>query len=265
MGKLNIEFFKKADYVLVFFCAILGVLVLSVSLLFLLKEVFVSNHSAPDKVVLENDEEKTDEEKSTESTEDKDEKGSSIHYNCKLEDVYIFNVFSYKLQVNSVSYSSRSKLGYDREEYRRGGLANLIFVKGLKEEHKLFPSDSQYIFKYDYADKDARKGCSCNVYAVLKSDTNGDKILDEEDDISIYVSDYDGKNLMEVSSSVSYFDHIDKEQFLFSEFHDGVVKFFVFDCVKREKSLIKSVKQKATVKRIDMSWHEHVSPQGFLD
>ena len=37
----------------------------------------------------------------------------------------------------------------------------------------------------------------------------------------MYVSNYDGKNLKEISSSVYYLDCIDKNTFLFSEYEDG--------------------------------------------
>ena len=68
-----------------------------------------------------------------------------------------------------------------------------------------------------------------NIYAVIKEDTNRDKQLDSKDKIALYVSNYDGKNLKEISSSVYYLDCIDKNTFLFAEYEDGKVTFYEYD------------------------------------
>ena len=120
----------------------------------------------------------------------------------------------------------------------------------------MFPSNV-FIYKYQFVQDaeyvDYRFHHDCNVYAVVKSDTNRDKLLNSSDDISIYVSEYDGTHLEEVSPSVISFKFIADNEFLFTEYDGAMLLYFVYDCKSGTKELIKSVEQDIELNSIDMS------------
>ncbi len=246
MKKLNLEFIKKADYILVFLCATIGLLFFLASLSFIVYDM-LSRHSSYERSVTRIE---TEEEQSQEPSEDNPkeeiEEKESIKFQEMIKDVYVFRVTDPKIRIET---RLSSKYGKEKTNIDNG-LTNFLFIYDQKEEYKLFPTNSQYIrnfLLYNYNEKDSVR---YNLYTVIKADTNNDKYLDDNDDISFYISDYNGKKLMEVSSSIMSLEHISGYRFLFTEFHDNELKYYVFDCAKREKKLIKSVKQKVEDKII---------------
>lgn len=246
MGKLNFEFIRKINHVLIFLGACAGIVFICVLVGCAIFDaisssssrdesaVFVKTDAAdvasPSDVEAENNAE-------NEGGVKEEEEKEYIEFNRMLKDVYVFDVLDSSLCVKKDV--TRSRYSRSTEARNKSVHANFLFVNSNKEEHKLFPTNSQYIIKHSFRD-------SCAIYVVIKHDTNGDKVLDFSDDASLYVSDYDGKNLMEMSSSVFDSKPIGKGLILITEFHDDELKFYVLDCVKREKNLIKSVKQKAS-------------------
>ena len=91
-----------------------------------------------------------------------------------------------------------------------------------------------------------------NVYAVVKNDTTNDKVLNDDDDIALYVSDYDGTDVKETSSLIVTFRFLDGEEFLFSEYDGEVQSYFVYDCKTNIKTPIRSVKQEFEEKNISL-------------
>ena len=83
----------------------------------------------------------------------------------------------------------------------------------------------------------------------LEFETN-DKILNSEDDIALYVSDYDGTHVKEIASSIITFRFLGGEEILFSEYDGTVQSYFVYDCKTNVKTLIKSIKQEIIEKEI---------------
>ena len=134
------------------------------------------------------------------------------------------------------------------------GITNLVFVKNNgREEYKLFPANV-FIYKYCLTevekDQPPRYPQEYNVYAVVKNDTTNDKILNSEDDIALYVSDYDGTHVKEIASSIITFRFLGGEEILFSEYDGTVQSYFVYDCKTNVKTLIKSIKQEIIEKEI---------------
>ncbi len=248
MKKLNLEFIKKADYILVFLCATIGLLFFLASLSFIVYDR-LSRHSSYERSVtrIETEEEQSQEPSEDNSKEEIDEK-ESIKFQEMIKDVYVFKVTDPKIRIET---RLSSKYGKEKTNID-DGLTNFLFINDQKEEYKLFPTNSQYIrnFHLKYNGKDSVR---YNLYTVIKADTNNDKYLDDNDDISFYISDYNGKKIMEVSSSIMSLEYIGAHRFLFTEFHDNELKYYVFDCVKREKNLIKSVKQKVEYKNIHLN------------
>ncbi len=184
-----------------------------------------------------------------------------VSFNTKLDDVYVFDVKSSGIRAEE-GYSNESGAvglvgkGYNNSLYYSGsdGIKNFIFVKeGSETELKLFPSDV-FIYKYQFQQQDERYSFShkLNIYAVIKSDTNKDKVLSSRDNIALYVSNYDGTGLTEISPSIISFELIDKNQFLFTE-HDGkTLSFYAYNTETKTRTLIKSVEQEISEKSIAM-------------
>ena len=238
--KIDIEFIKKADYILIFLCALAVLIMLSIVLIHELvntghKEVAVSNNI--------NDEGEDENEEGKEGQ--KKEEKEHIEFYRPWDDGYLFKVKNYDLPLESSSFSKRSSYSEENPEY---GLCNFLFINSKKEEYKLFPSNSQYIYRYNFI-YDKEDSLRCNLYAVIKSDTDNDKKLTTSDDVSLYISDADGKNLTEISSNIQSLECF-WDKIIFTEYHDKELKYFAFDCKKRKKDFIKSAKQNKTDKQI---------------
>ena len=186
-----------------------------------------------------------------------------VNFNTKLNDVYIFDVKSSGIRADEGYEDSANSLGIVGKGYNNtsfysasDGITNFIFVKdGTDNELKLF-SSNVFIYKYQFQRLDERYSSgsnhTLNVYAVIKNDTNKDKVLNSRDNISLYVSNYDGTELTEISSSIIEFKFIDKNQFMFTE-HDGkTLSYYAYNTATKNKKLIKSVEQEISQKSIMM-------------
>lgn len=255
MKKLNLDFIKKADYILVFLCAAVGLIFLLILIIYTAANTLFSSSSSDVSVsVIETNNQNKELPDNNNNEESTDEE--LIEFTSMMNDVYVFKVKNPKMREEKVSISMYK--GSSRSD--DDGLTNFLFINSQKEEYKLFPSNSQYIYSYsngyDFYDSDSNdykgKNDTLRFYAVIKADTNNDKYLNSDDDISLYVSGYNGKNLTEISSSIMSCKEIGKHKILFTEFHDGELKYYVFDYKKKEKDLIKSVKQKVKEKSIEI-------------
>ena len=242
MKKIDFEFIKKADFVLVFILAVLGIILLCVTIL---QEIIPYHGSRQNNRIAVVDDEKI-------------EIKEYIEFDLKIRDAYIFTVKSSGIRVEVYEAEKMNKSSAYFDALGKGGnedgITNFLFVKtGGDAEYTLFPRNT-FIYKYRLAAEDTsgyRYPCDCNVYAVVKEDTNNDKILDGKDDIALYISDYDGKNLNEISASIDTFAFIDKNQFLFTEYNGTDSTYYAYDCAERKKYTIKSgVKEKSAGKLI---------------
>ncbi len=66
---------------------------------------------------------------------------------------------------------------------------------------------------------------------------------------SLFISEYDGSQLTEISKSITSFRVVDKNQFLYTEYDGKKLSYYSFDAEKKEKKLIKTVEQE-----IDEKW-----------
>jgi len=243
MKKKIFEFIKKADFVLVFIFMFLGIIVLTV---LLINDLLPFHRTSPHQITVVEDV----------HVEIKEH----LEFERKIKDTYIFSVKSSAIKADELYGTEKSDWsgnGFSNvlgRSFGGDGITNLIFVKNNgREEYKLFPVNV-FIYKYclaeDEEDQPPRYPHECNVYAVVKNDTTNDKILNSEDDIALYVSDYDGTNVKEVSSSIITFRFLGGEEILFSEYDGAVQSYFVYDCKTNVKTLIKSVKQEIIEKEI---------------
>lgn len=126
-------------------------------------------------------------------------------------------------------------------------LQEIIPYHGSRQNNRIAVVDDEKIEIKEYIEFDRKIR---DAY-IFKEDTNNDKILDGKDDIALYISDYDGKNLNEISASIDTFAFIDKNQFLFTEYNGTDSTYYAYDCAERKKYMIKSgVKEKSAGKLI---------------
>ena len=248
MKKINFEIIKKVDYLLVFIAAVIGLIALLVNLI---SEIFPIRGSQPAHIEIIDS---RDEEAVSKITE-------SIDFLEKIKDVYVFSVTTSAIKSDDLSKSNleaKQLSNIIQKSSSASKIINFIFVKD-EQETLLFPS-KVFIYKYQLSNDNSPNDINTsaihknlhnfNIDAVIKEDTNRDKQLDSKDKIALYVSNYDGKNLKEISSSVYYLDCIDKNTFLFSEYEDGKVTFYEYDGNFEKVTLIKTVQQELSEKRI---------------
>ena len=255
MKKINFEIIKKINSVLILIIAVAVIISFSVETV---KNIIPRKHAktAQIKIVDSNNEKEVEEIK------------ESIDFYKKIDDVYIFSVSSSAIQSEELaepeylSLEMSNAIGQSMR-YSSSQLINFIFEKNDEEKtlfspkvfiykHQLKNSTSIHIdppvsaYPYDLSDHDF------NIYAVIKNDTNNDKTLDSKDNISLYISDYDGSNLQEISSSIYYFECTGQNIFVFSEYKNGKVSFYEYDGNLKKIKLIKSFEKELTEKRINL-------------
>ncbi len=250
LPKLTMEQIKKFDYVLFFIAGIIGIVFFLGALCHFIYDLIPRRPREPAHVaIIQNGDEKTEIVRTT-------------NFFQKVKDAYVFTVTSNGIKSDElIVVSDISNLvgaGCVQNSLNKSASAseiiNFIFVKD-GEETQLFPSDL-FIYKYRFADDEKQKAGNFqdfNVYAVIKADTNNDNKLDSKDNISLYVSDYDGKNLFEVSQSIYRFEFVDNNMFLFAEYDGEIVSYYEFDINAKSKKFIKSVKNSISEKYIDLN------------
>lgn len=250
MKKINFELIKKIDYLLVFIVAVIAIIGLLITFI---SEILPVHHSTPAYIEIVN----SDDEEATKKTTE------TIDFVKKVKDVYVFSISTSAIKSNELS-TSKSEAKQLSNSIVKGNssseIVNFIFVKD-EQETVLFSSKA-FIYKYQLAndnDSDTNKVSSSiknshifNIYAVIEEDTNNDKQLDSNDKIALYVSDFDGKNLKEISSSIYYLDFVDRDVFLFTEYNDGKVYYYEYDGKSKNKKLIKYVEKELDNKYINL-------------
>ena len=226
MKKISFELIKKIDFVLIFIFLILGIITWAIVMI----DAFgpFSRHTVSNEVTIVED-------------DTKEEIREYIEFNEKLKDVFIFNLKSSKIKADGL-YDDISDLSFK---------SGSSFLGTSYEEYKLFDSNI-FIYKYRFAEEKTGKDIYCdkNIYAVVNEDTNDDKTLNSEDNIALYISDYDGKNLIKISNSVYKARITDNNQLLFTEYDGNLLTFFLYDLNLNKKTKLKSAEQEAPEKHI---------------
>lgn len=258
MKKINFELIKKIDYVLVLLIALIFIVSFFIKKI---SRIIPRKHIEPAHISIVN----SDDDNVSEEIKEK------IDFLKKVDDVYIFTVSTSAIKSGDLSDSLYTGSGYNGTSISNvigqsigqssSQIINFIFNKDL-EEYKLF-SSKVYIYKYELKNPmipdfssvyipSYVAGHDFNIYAVIKDDSNNDKKLDSKDNISLFVSDYDGKNLHEISSSIYYLENIEQNIYLFTEYNDGKVSFFEYDGNTDKKTLIKTIEQELDDKEIKL-------------
>ena len=240
MKKAVFEFIKKADFVLVFVLAVFGIVGITV--------IFITD-------VLPFNRSRSNFEQVAVAEDEHVELKEYLEFETKIKDAYVFRIRSSALRTDTAFFEAKEERNSGGLVKASGnapdGITNFIFVKdGGRTEHRLFQSNV-FIYRYRIAESEnTQYPQECNVYAVVKNDTTNDKVLNDDDNIALYVSDYDGTDVKEISSSIVTFRFLDGEEFLFSEYDGEVQSYFVYDCKTNIKTPIRSVKQEFEKKNI---------------
>lgn len=181
-------------------------------------------------------------------------------------------------------YSKRPFVGYAQEDYSGSSVVNFIFNKnGGESEIKLFP-ENVFVYQYIIArsplaisirreaylfdsypeddltidnikkDTDKKDYCEKNIYFVIASDTNGDGVLNKDDDIALYLSDYDGANLKKLSSNMFMFKRLDNYSIIYSDcIKAGETKIYSYDYKTGKASLLRTDTSNKIVKNLSLS------------
>lgn len=244
MKKISIEKIKQLDYILFFIIMIIALIIMIGASIYMVIDSFSYRHSTPAHV------EVIDEDMDVEIKE-------NIKYLTKLKDTFVFSIESNGIKTDSQLLEAEGfSQNTMRKSYSKSSeiseSVNFIFIKN-DEELKLF-SSNVFIYKYMlYDDDNNYLNLNFNVYAVVKSDSNNDKKLDSKDIISLYVSDYDGNNLKEISSSIYIVKVINKNSILFVEKDNNLLNYYEYD--GKETKLIKSFEQELNKKMIDLIYY----------
>lgn len=249
MKKFNFEIIKKIDYIMIFLA---GLFVLGAIIVFCVQELVdsLSPRTIPTIPIIENN--------------DKVEIKEKVEFYRKLDDIFVFRVRSNGIKSDEMEaepvYSDRSSSIsnlYQSKSYGKSGeVINLIFVKdGV--ERKLFESNNSFIYRNRLKTEDCSENryyCNqnFNLYVVISADTNGDKFLNSKDNLSLYISNYDGSDLKMISSSIFSCELIEDNQLLYTENDGTKTSYYLYDGTKKSISFIKSVNEVVTEKSISL-------------
>ena len=238
------DIIKKIDYILLLIGSCLGIIFFGV---LIFEEIGHRFHrrQPPQIAVVE--------------AEDKSEIREYVEFCSKVRDVFVFGVKSTAVKAEELYSVESQKMSALSNIAGKGtgfdGITNFIFInESTHSEYKLFPKNV-FVYKYSFMTDNPEpyiRNHQCNIYAVIRSDTNGDKVLNSRDNISLFISDYDGRNVKELSAAIMSFDYTAQEEFVFTEYDGSQLSYFVCDCRTRNKRLLKTVDQKPMVKRINL-------------
>lgn len=174
-------------------------------------------------------------------------KGSSINYQrffiTKLRDTHVFGISSKLIDLERRHASSLERSGAVRDELRGryygfSSETNFVFVGPKGVGHVLFEQDVM-VNRYDLS-RERKVGppgteqtqLNRNLYLVTIADTNRDGFLTLEDEQTLYVSDYDGKNLKPLLNNVASYQEMGANTFMITQLRGTTQHFIEYDVVK---------------------------------
>ena len=187
--------------------------------------------------------------------DEKVEVKETVTFYKSVKDVYVFSVSSTAINSDDL-VEMTAESGFSMKNSVKSfnsAVANFIFVKDGVQK-RLFDKNA-LIYKYSLANTDENVyplSHDFNIYAVVNQDTNGDQLLNGMDNVSLYVSEYDGTGLQQISSSMFSFDIVSKNEFVFSEYDGTKETFYRFNRETGKKVMLTSVSQEVEEKRIAM-------------
>ena len=155
----------------------------------------------------------------------------SVNYRALLRDTYVFSLESNAIELSGDVNFKASMVRYESAPVNQKTV-NFYFVSGEgKKETALLAQDS-LIVAYHFINDSKANGflLGKNIYAIAISDTNNDDRLSTEDRIDLYVSDYNGLNIVPVGINVYGYTLVDDNKILFTEVSDNKEYFKIYYC-----------------------------------
>ncbi len=187
--------------------------------------------------------------------DEKVEVKETVTFYKSVKDVYVFSVSSTAINSDDL-VEMTAQSGFSMKNSVKSfnsAVANFIFVKDGVQK-RLFDKNA-LIYKYSLANTDENAyplSHDFNIYAVVNQDTNGDQLLNGMDNVSLYVSEYDGNGLEQVSQSISSFNFTGGNSFVFSEYDGKTETFYRYDRTTHKKIQLTSVEQQVEEKNIGL-------------
>ena len=133
--------------------------------------------------------------------EDNDEENNKINYEItfyeKVKDTFIFKVKS-----NKIMQDEESRDYLYAPSYTETNVVNVLFAKQGVKASPLFEKDIFLVAMQTPSYEEKSQHNSKNIYMAVLNDSNDDGYLSSEDRKSLYISDYDGKNIKEIAVGV---------------------------------------------------------------
>lgn len=208
-------FICKANQIIFFLAA---VVIAGFLLIALLIEIFGSSYQPPQVKIIDD---------GSSGQAEIEETPYEVNFAAKIKDVFIFKLTREYI----VSKSKDKALGMMDSysaEYSNHSVVNMLFVESQGENRKLFDSDV-YITEYEFSgfeDEDKEVVLSTyeynsydikipiNLYSVISSDSNNDGFLNEDDDASLFRSDYAGESIQKIIDNVLDYQKLDSDTLL---------------------------------------------------
>lgn len=161
----------------------------------------------------------------------------SKEFEYRINDVLIFTVRSEVIDLNA-KHSNGNKLlrrsvtVSSKYRYNSDQIVNVMFVSEGKERRMLFENDRLITdikavnFKqeqrYDYI-------LNKNLYTTVDTDSNGDGYLGEDDEETLYASDYNGEHLELILTGISKYTLIGADKVLITKGEKHKKQFYVYN------------------------------------
>lgn len=175
---------------------------------------------------------------------DSQQVGYMKNYIGYIKDIQVFKISAesiYNPQIDQFSgLTNMFSMGYNENK-----TVNFMFLTENNANYMLFKRD-RLIIKYTlaktnsdsfvpqeglYKFHDMKFSISNNIYTVIESDSNLDGYLSEKDSKSLYVSDYDGRNVKNIFKDILSYEVIKKDLILIEKDENAIIEYYTYNLV----------------------------------
>ncbi|MDH5433178.1 MAG: hypothetical protein OEY19_04475 [Gammaproteobacteria bacterium] len=163
-------------------------------------------------------------------------------YHSMLKDVYIFQIKSDAINLSNKHQmkgrGTTAEMRPSSNDYLDSQVVNMLFVKENGHKRMLLETDALITFvvkaQFDVGNQTGYLGDNngykfeSNRYSIVSSDTDKDGFLSNEDERDLYLSDYDGANLIKVMENVSNYRVIRDNTLLITQTKDKKDEFYIY-------------------------------------
>ncbi len=163
-----------------------------------------------------------------------------VQFRSTTKGVLVFDILTNVVDMGD--NNTKMKMGYfSGSDEPRLHRVNMLFVPPEGPSYRLMKNDV-YIKRtslYDNSNKEHSTNISKNIYWLIPKDSNGDGFLSGNDDAELYVSDYDGKNMLRILSGVNDYKLISDDMLIIESFNESAKVFHSYNVASGRLSRIK--------------------------